>query len=383
MAPRGPRDPNSIRSRMRNAMRDIVDSLGGDCLIADARQAFARSEGKDEMDYGSDPKAPNSNPIYFDFNRAVDDHIKMGSLIKSAYKRVALNREWQAPTAPKVKTPKVILPPAPVVVEPVPVEVVASVEPTTEPMLDGEVEVYIDPITLERVGVDARGREWRSDPTPSAVVEATLEAPILEVIPEPTLEVIPEPTLEAPISEAPISEAPISETPISETPISEIVPEPTILEPTIPETPAPIPEPTAEALESIDEEVLDSLIEEEEGEAPIDIKKLDLNPCSIKLKNGGMGNYLVNKEGDRLIITTSAKKDYVVVDLSKPAVEFESEKQRKIWEGGLDETGRWVVKCLVYCKEKCNHSDDYAGFKTRCSDHDNCPLSVWNSKYVG
>ena len=64
-------------------------------------------------------------------------------------------------------------------------------------------------------------------------------------------------------------------------------------------------------------------------------------------------------------------------------MEFESEKQRKIWEGGLDETGRWVVKCLVYCKEKCNHSDDYAGFKTRCSDHNNCPLSVWNSKYVG
>lgn len=377
MAPRGPRDPNSIRSRMRNAMRDIVDSLGGDCLIADARQAFARSEGKDEMDYGSDPKAPNSNPIYFEFNRAVDDHIKMGSLIKSAYKRVALNREWQAPTAPTAKTPKVktpkvktpILPPAPVVE---PVEVVASVEPTTEPMLDGEVEVYIDPITLERVGVDARGREWRSEPTPSAVVEATLEAPILEVIPEPILEVIPEPTLEV-----------ISEAPISEAPISEIVPEPTILEPTILETPAPILEPTAEALEPIDEEVLDSLIEEEEGEAPIDIKKLDLNPCSIKLKNGGMGNYLVNKEGDRLIITTSAKKDYVVVDLSKPAVEFESEKQRKIWEGGLDETGRWVVKCLVYCKEKCNHSDDYAGFKTRCSDHNNCPLSVWNSKYVG
>jgi len=357
---------------MRNAMRDIVDSLGGDCLIADARIAFARSEGKDEMDYGSDPKAPNNNPIYFDFNRAVDDHIKMGSLIKSAYKRVALNREWQAPTAkiPTAKTPKVkLLPHTMKTVQIVPAQIAPEVETEvaseTEvevdevidlaPMLDGEVEVYIDPITLERVGVDARGREWRSEVIHEAV-EAIPEA-IPEVIPEP-VEATPEVT-------------------------AQIIPE------VIAEAVEVIPEPIhEEAIEPIDESVLDSLFDDgvevaEEEEAPLDLNKLDLNPCSIKLKNGGMGNYLVNKEADRLIITTSAKKDYVIVDLSKPAVEFESEKQKKIWEGGLDETGRWVVKCLVYCKEKCNHSDEYAGFKNRCSDHDNCPLSVWHSKYVG
>ncbi|MBM3913101.1 MAG: hypothetical protein FJ351_01505, partial [Sphingomonadales bacterium] len=151
MAPRGPRDPQSLRNRLRLTLRDLVTELGGNCEVSAARQLFMDKEGKVEADYGL--TANGGSAIYFTMNHAVDDHIKMGSLLKPAYKRIALNPEWVPPT-PKVKatpTPKVKATPTPKVKATTATSVYNIPEVIPVPTKDGEIEAHIDPASGTRV----------------------------------------------------------------------------------------------------------------------------------------------------------------------------------------------------------------------------------------
>ena len=165
-----------------------------------------------------------------------------------------------------------------------------------------------------------------------------------------------------------------------------------VVEPTLEEE-----QPVEDTEEAQDEETQDEEVEEDE-QPSYDLRELRKNasfdPLKITLKGGATGSYEVYRdmEARMVVLTQKGREDYVMIPVDvdqdrldalneldaryapyalKSVADFDSERHHK------DGCNR-IVKALISCTNKCDHTDDFGGLVEPCMKPLDCPLqSIW------
>ena len=142
-------------------------------------------------------------------------------------------------------------------------------------------------------------------------------------------------------------------------------------------------------LEDITEEDTEDDSEEVEDTLTYDLVELrrnaEFDPVSISLK-GMVGNYEVYRDTElrNLVITQEGRTDYVICPIDVDTSAIEDTRYHKYVEMAIKEfdTGRThkegsdlIIRALLSCISKCQHTDDFGGFVESC-DRAACPIKV-------